>query len=148
MSQSERGLMRLGSIGVPWWLCRVSKYLALSLLSLGLLLWHQFDLWPGDFCLLQVQGKTKEGRTSFYIFCSVHLLSVFFPPPLCSINYSVSRCRHTFPHPELFGNSCIHHDPSLPHPSRSLRTGVFPDTTPVQLYSPGSFTLMEGFYVI
>lgn len=147
MSQSERGLMRLGSIGVPWWLCRVSKYLALSLLSLGLLLWHQFDLWPEiSACCRCRERQKKEERP--YIFYSVHLLSVFFPPPLCSINYSVSRCRHTFPHPELFGNSCIHHDPSLPHPSRSLRTGVFPDTTPVQLYSPGSFTLMEGFYVI
>ena len=35
------------------------KALALSLLWLGLLLWHGFDLWPRSFHMLQGQQKNK-----------------------------------------------------------------------------------------
>ena len=49
----------VGSIGIPWWLCRVSKYLALSLLSLGLLLWHEFDPWPRNFHMPLVWPKKR-----------------------------------------------------------------------------------------
>ena len=32
----------------------------LSLLWLGLLLWREFDPWPGNFCMPHVQPKKKE----------------------------------------------------------------------------------------
>ena len=35
------------------------KDLALSLQWLGLLLWHGFDPWPVNFCMLQLWGKKK-----------------------------------------------------------------------------------------
>ena len=33
---------------------------ALSLQQLGSLLWHGFDPWPGNFCMLQLQSKNTS----------------------------------------------------------------------------------------
>lgn len=47
-----------GSLVAKW-----VKDLALSLLWLGLLLWHRIDRWPGNVCMLCVwpkQNKTKQ----------------------------------------------------------------------------------------
>ena len=39
------------------------KDLALSLLWLWSLLSHGFDPWSGNFCMLQMQPKTKQNET-------------------------------------------------------------------------------------
>ena len=44
-----------------WWIWDP----ALSLLCLGSLLWHQFDPWPGNFCMQQMQPKRKRKRKAF-----------------------------------------------------------------------------------
>ena len=36
------------------------KDLVLSLLWFSLLLWHKFNPWPGNFCMLQAEGKERE----------------------------------------------------------------------------------------
>ena len=41
----------------------VVKDLALSLLWLGSLLWHEFSPWPRNVCILQVQPKNKAKQT-------------------------------------------------------------------------------------
>ena len=38
------------------------KHQALSLLWFSLLLWHRFDLWLGNFLMLQVQSKEKREK--------------------------------------------------------------------------------------
>ena len=38
------------------------KDLALLLLWLGSLLWHKFNHWPQNFCMLRVQQKKKKKK--------------------------------------------------------------------------------------
>ena len=65
----------------------VVKHSALSLLWLGLLLWHGFDPWPGNLCLLRVQPK-KENILPSFLSSS---LSRSFSLPL-----SLLPCLHFF----------------------------------------------------
>ena len=47
-----------GSSPVAQWV----KDPALSLWQLGLLLWHGFNAWPGNFHMLQAQQKKKKQK--------------------------------------------------------------------------------------
>ena len=42
------------------------KDLMLSLQWLGLLLWHRFHPWPGNFCLLNLKFKETSGTTAVF----------------------------------------------------------------------------------
>ena len=44
------------------------KDLALSLLWLWLLLWHGFDPWPGNFCMLWTWPRTKKTQNKTQLF--------------------------------------------------------------------------------
>ena len=60
----------------------------LSLRWLGLLLWHRFDPWPGNFHMLQMWQEKKSSiyvvGLMFIIFCIYCTCSMFFDPILSS----------------------------------------------------------------
>ena len=44
--------------------------LALLLLWVRSLLWHRFDPWPGNFCMIWAQPKVKNNN-SLIFFCDI-----------------------------------------------------------------------------
>ena len=57
--KSDNNHFKERSLGSSLWAQQV-KDLALSLLSLWLLLWYRFYPWPGNFCMLRAQPKNKR----------------------------------------------------------------------------------------
>ena len=55
--------LKLSSLGIPL-VAQWVKDLVLSLQRLGLLVWHRFDPWPGNFHMLIAQPKTKQNKTN------------------------------------------------------------------------------------
>lgn len=78
-------MKKFESQGVQW-----VKDLALSLEWLGLLLWHRFDPWPGNFhvpwgwpkkfCFKSKIKNSLEYRLLVYVLCSLHIACV---PTIC-----------------------------------------------------------------